>query len=99
MNPATGSSLLLALGLEREYGVPGGGVLGYRARLPVKASLAGIEAASGAVNQSGFVERGIPGSKGGAIEWSLPLRAGEMLEYFEHIFGSVEKETLEEDVY
>ncbi len=98
-NPATGAGALLALGLEQQFGIPGGGLTGYRVRLPIKAALTGAEAASGAVNQSGFIERGIPGAKGGAMEWSLPMRAGELLEFFEHLFGSVAKTTLETGVY
>jgi hypothetical protein len=97
--PATGGNLLLALGLEPEYGVPGTGLIAYRARLPVKAALAGAESPSAAVNPSGFIERGLPGPKGGAIEWSLPLRAGELLEFLEHLFGAVAKTTLEAGVH
>src|SRR4051812_9423747 len=97
-NPATGSALLLALGLEAEYGVPGSGLIGYRTRLPVKTGLAGTESPSGSVNQSGVLERGIPGTKGGGFEWPLPLKAGELLEFLEHVFGQAEKATLEAGV-
>jgi hypothetical protein len=100
MSPtATGSALLLALGLEPEYGIPGSNLTAYRARLPVKAGLTGQEVPSGAVNPSGVLERGIPGTKGGALELALPLRAGELLEFFEHLFGAAEKTALEPGVF
>lgn len=99
MNPATGSSLHFALGKEIEFGVPGGGLLGYRVRLPVKAGLVGAEGASGSVNQSGYVEPGIPSTKGGTLEWGIPLRVGYLPEYLEHILGFAEAETLETGVY
>ncbi len=99
-NPATGSSLLFGLGLEQEYGVPGtAGLLGHRAVLPLKAGLAGEESDSPAVNQSGFMEPGVPGKKGGKIEWGMILTAAELLEPLEHICRAVTKTTLETGVY
>jgi hypothetical protein len=98
-NPATGSALLLALGQEPWFGIPGGGILGYRSRLPVKIELKGSESPSGTVNPSGFLQPGVPGPKGGTFEWPFALTAGGMLEYFEHLLGSVTKTVLETGVY
>jgi hypothetical protein len=95
MIAATGSATLIALGRELEFGVPGGGILGYRSILPVKADLMGEKSESGAVNQSGFIEPAVAGKKGGKFEWSIPMSVAAMLEYLEHVCRSVQKTVLE----
>jgi hypothetical protein len=99
-NAASGSGVLLALGRELEFGIPGtSGLLGHRAILPVKADLTGSESPSSAVNNSGLIEPSVPGRKGGKFELPLPLRVADLLEPVEHILRSSVKTTLEAGVY
>jgi hypothetical protein len=95
LNPATGSAVLFGLGLEPEYGVPGGILLGYRGILPIKADLVGEESESKAVNQSGLIEPSLPGPKGGKHEFKIPMTVAAMLEFLEHVCRGVEKTQLE----
>jgi len=99
MKAATGSATLWGLGLEQEYGVPGSGVKGYKAILPLAGDVVGVEGETGQVNTSGFLERGIPGAKDGEVDFALPMMAAHLLEFYEHLFGSVAKSTLEAGVY
>lgn len=94
---ATGSGVLIGLGREQQYGVPGSsGLLAYRAILPASLELAATEGESGQVNQSGFLEPGVPGARGGeGAELGLPLSSMLLLEFFEHICGGAEKTVLE----
>jgi hypothetical protein len=96
MRAATGSSVLVAFGLEQAFGIPGtGGLTAYRVNLPVTGDLVGSESQSGQANPSGFQERGVPGARGGKSSWSLPMRAPWMLEFLEHLFGGVVKATVQ----
>jgi hypothetical protein len=88
---ATGSSVLWALGLEQAFGVPGSGLNAHKAILPLESDLESAVNESAAVNQSGFLERGVPGEKGGKSTWSLSLTTGTVLEFLEHILGRVIK--------
>lgn len=100
-NPAAGSAVNFALGLERlgQIGVPDGALRRYGVNLPVMAGLVGAENDSGQVNPSGYLRKGVPGQKGGTIEWRHPLTPAHFLEFLEHLFGSCVKTTLESGVY
>jgi hypothetical protein len=88
------------LGLERSFGVPGqAGLNTYKAVLPLESDLEGEENEGAAVNQSGFLERGVPGAKGGKSSWSLSLTTGTILEFLEHLLGGVTKTTLAAGIY
>ncbi len=90
---ATGSAVLWAVGREQSFGVPcpASALTTYKAILPLDADLLGDEAAGGAVNQSGYLERGVPGPKGGKAVWSISLTAGTLLDFLEHLLGRVTK--------
>lgn len=97
---ATGSAVLWAVGLERSFGIPsGGGLTAYKAVLPLDSDLLDSESPGAAVNQSGFLERGVPGPKGGTSSWSLSLTTGTILEFLEHLFGLVTKTALAAGIY
>ena len=103
---ATGSRSLLGLGLGRpagtvgEYGIPAGSLVGYNHVLPVEATLATTENPSGEINPSGFRRPGIPGPKGGPLSnIGVPMITGNLLELFEHLFGSVVKDEPVADVF
>jgi len=97
---ATGAAVLWAVGRERSFGIPGGGGLtAHRAILPLDADLLDAESESAAVNQSGFLERGAPGPKGGTATWSLRLTTGTILEYLEHLLGAVTKTALAPGIF
>lgn len=91
LNPATGSNVLIALGREQEPGIPGGGLIGYRSVLPIKADLKSEESESGAVNQSGYIEPAVPGKRSGKAEWTIPLKVGMLLEFLENILRGCTK--------
>jgi len=100
MIAGSGSTVLWGLGREQELGVPGAtGLTAYRAILPLEADLTGKEEDSGAVNQSGFIEPGIAGAKEAKVSWGLPLTTGTLLEFLEHLTGSVDKTTPEAGVF
>ncbi|HWM95227.1 MAG TPA: hypothetical protein VN493_31020 [Thermoanaerobaculia bacterium] len=91
---ATGSAVLWAVGRERSFGVPGAPadtLTAYKAILPLDSDLLAGESAGAAVNQSGWLERGIPGPKGGKSVWSLSLTTGSILDFLEHLLGRVTK--------
>jgi hypothetical protein len=67
--------------------------------LPIDADLDSKELESKAVNQSGFLETGIPGSKDGKVAFSISLTGGTMLDFLEHIFGGVAKAEPESGVF
>ena len=92
---ATGAAVLWAVGRERSFGVPGAGnLIAHRAILPLNADLLDAETESAAVNQSGFLEPGVPGPRGGTATWSVRLTTGTLLDYLEHLLGGVTKEPL-----
>jgi hypothetical protein len=91
---ATGAAVLWAVGRERSFGVPGTGLTAYKAILPLDSDLLEAESESSAVNQSGFLERGIPGPKGGKTTWSTSLTTGSILDFLEHLLGGVTKTNL-----
>lgn len=96
MKPATGAAVGIALGLEQEFNVPGvGGLIAYRPNLPLDGELVGEESESGQVNPGGFVQRGLPGPKGGELDFGHPLQAAHLLEFYEHFLLAVTKVTLE----
>lgn len=100
---ATGSAVLWAVGRERSFGVPAGmgstSLTAYRAVLPLEADLLDAESPGAAVNQSGYLERGVPGPKGGKAVWSVSLSTGSILDFLEHLLGSVTKSTPAPGVY
>ena len=86
---ATGSAVLWAVGRERCFGIPGGdGLTAYKAVLPLDSDLLDAETEGAAVNQSGFLERGVPGPKGGKSTWSTSLTTGTILDFLEHLLGA-----------
>jgi hypothetical protein len=91
---ATGAAVLWAIGRERSFGIPGGNLTTHKAILPIDSDLLESESESAAVNQSGFLERGIPGPKGGKSTWSMSLTTGSILEFLEHLLGQVTKTPL-----
>ena len=93
----SGAATLLGLGLERlgQWGVPKGGLIKFLANLPLSARLIGTTTPSGQVNPTGFRVKGVPGQKGGPMEYGHPLTAAHFLEVFEHFLGAVAKVTLE----
>jgi hypothetical protein len=96
---ATGSAVLWAVGLERSFGIPGVELTAHKAVLPLDSDLLDTETAGAAVNQSGYLERGVPGPKGGKSTWSLSLTTGTILEFLEHLLGGVTKTPLAPGIY
>jgi hypothetical protein len=96
---ATGSAVLWAVGREPSFGVPGDSLTAYRAVLPLEADLLDADSPGAAVNQSGYLERGVPGPKGGKAVWSISLTTGSILDFLEHLLGRVTKSTPEPGVY
>jgi hypothetical protein len=96
---ATGSAVLWAVGLERSFGIPGVSLTLHKAVLPLDSDLLDTETAGAAVNQSGYLERGVPGPKGGKSTWSLSLTTGSILEFLEHLLGGVTKTQLAPSIY
>ena len=96
---ATGSAVLWAVGRERSFGVPGGSLTTYKAVLPLDSDLLDAESEGAAVNQSGYLERGVPGPKGGKSTWSLSLTTGTILDFLEHLLGHVTKSVLTPGIY
>jgi hypothetical protein len=98
---ATGSAILWAVGRERSFGIPGpaDSLTAYRAVLPLEADLLDAETPGAAVNQSGYLERGVPGPKGGKAVWSVSLSTGSILDFLEHLLGRVTKSTPAPGVY
>jgi len=96
---ASGSAVLWAVGRERSFGIPGGPLTAYRAVLPIDSDLLDSTTEGAAVNQSGFLERGIPGPKGGKSTWSTSLTTGALLDFLEHLLGQVAKTELAAGIY
>ena len=96
---ATGAAVLWAVGRERSFGVPGEILIAHHAILPIDADLLDSTNEGAAVNQSGFLERGIPGPKGGKATWSLSLTTGTILEFLEHLLGQVTKTQLAAGIF
>jgi hypothetical protein len=97
---ATGAAVLWAVGRERSFGVPGEGDLtAYKAILPLDSDLLDTETEGAAVNQSGYLERGVPGPKGGKSTWSLSLTTGAILDFLEHLLGGVTKSALTPGIF
>jgi hypothetical protein len=98
---ATGAAVLWAVGRERSFGVPGevGDLTAYKAILPLDSDLLDTETEGAAVNQSGYLERGVPGPKGGKSIWSLSLTTGAILDFLEHLLGGVTKALLAPGIY
>jgi hypothetical protein len=96
---ASGSAVLWAVGRERSFGVPGGSLTAYKAVLPLDSDLLDSASEGAAVNQSGFLERGIPGPKGGKSTWSTSLTTGALLDFLEHLLGAVTKSELAAGIY
>jgi hypothetical protein len=71
----------------------------YRAVLPLEADLLDAESPGAAVNQSGYLERGVPGPKGGKAVWSVSLSTGSILDFLEHLLGRVTKSTPAPGIY
>ncbi len=96
---ATGAAVLWAVGRERSFGVPGGELTAYRAILPLDSDLLDTETEGAAVNQSGFLERGIPGPKGGKATFSISLTTGAILDFLEHLLGHGTKTEIAAGIY
>ena len=96
---ASGSAVLWAVGRERSFGIPGGGLTAYKAILPIDSDLLDAESESAAVNQSGFLERCVPGPKGGKSTWSTSLTTGSILEFLEHLLGQATKTPLAAGIF
>jgi hypothetical protein len=96
---ASGSAVLWAVGRERSFGVPGSDLTAYKAILPLDSDLLDAESESAAVNQSGFLERGVPGPKGGKSTWSTSLTTGALLDFLEHLLGHVTKSELAAGIF
>jgi hypothetical protein len=96
---ATGSAVLWAVGRERSFGIPGAALTAYKAVLPLDSDLLDNETEGAAVNQSGYLERGVPGPKGGKSTWSLSLTTGAILDFLEHLLGGVTKTQLAAGIY
>ncbi|HSN87516.1 MAG TPA: hypothetical protein VL025_12195, partial [Thermoanaerobaculia bacterium] len=96
---SSGSAVLWAVGPERSFGTPGGSLTAYKAVLPLDSDLLEAESEGAAVNQSGFLERGVPGPKGGKSIWSISLTTGTLLEFLEHLLGRATKTPLAAGVF
>jgi hypothetical protein len=98
---ASGSAVLWAAGRERGFGIPGaaGGLTAYKAVLPIDSDLLDSASEGAAVNQSGFLERGVPGPKGGKSTWSTSLTTGSILDFLEHLLGAVTKTPLAAGIF
>ncbi len=88
---ARGNAVLLGLGAERSFGVPGGALVGYDPVLPLDGGLGATKIDNPQVNRTGYTRSGIPGDKGGApYEFHHPVTAGHLLEFVQHLFRSNE---------
>jgi hypothetical protein len=96
---ATGAAVVWAVGRERSFGIPGEALTAYKAILPLDSDLLDAETEGAAVNQSGFLERGVPGPKGGKATFSISLTTGAILDFLEHILGHVTKTELAAGIY
>ena len=96
---ATGAAVLWAVGRERSFGIPGEPLTAYRAILPLDSDLLDAETEAAAVNQSGFLERGVPGPKGGKATFSISLTTGAILDFLEHLLGHVTKTEIATGIY
>ncbi len=94
--PATVTNSIFALGLEPfdGYGHPRGPLTSYDFVPPVAADLGGGESDSQQVNRSGYARAGVPGPKGGPVEWQFPLRSGAWLEHLHHLAPAATKNDL-----
>jgi hypothetical protein len=96
---ASSSAVLWAVGRERSFGIPGTALTAYKAVLPIDSDLLDSASEGAAVNQSGFLERGIPGPKGGKSTWSTSLTTGALLDFLEHLLGQVTRSPLAPGIY
>jgi hypothetical protein len=98
MTVASGANILFGLRRETSYQVPDDSesYVWSKPLLPLNAALVRRENPSGEVNPSGWVEVGVPGAVEGPIELSLPFTAGHVLEFYEHFFRSVDKDTADD---
>jgi hypothetical protein len=96
---ASGSAVLWAVGRERSFGIPGTGLTAYKAVLPIDSDLLDSASEGAAVNQSGFLECGIPGPKGGKSSWSTSLTTGSILDFLEHLLGAATKTPLAAGIF
>jgi hypothetical protein len=88
---AIGRNVISALGIERAFGVPAGGVIGYDPTLPVVAGLGGTEFETAQVQRTGagFPSSGLPGLRGGAPQqMGHPLTTAHLLEFLQHLLGA-----------
>lgn len=99
MTTPTGSSLVFGLGLEYALGIPGVQLTAYDPGLPADGGVVPSESASGQINSSGFLRKGIPGPKSGTFEWRHPLTMAHLLEHLHNLFGSVTKTEPETGVF
>ncbi len=99
MQVAKGKAVALALAPERHPGVPAPGLISYDPILPLGDGLKGVTTPSGQVNRTAFIRKGLPGQKGGEFTFGLPLAVAHLIEFFAHVFGSVQKTVLEAGVY
>ena len=96
---ATGSAVLWAVGREKSFGVPGTSLTAYKAVLPLDSDLLDDQTVGASVNLSGYLERGVPGPKGGKSIWSLSLTTGAILDFLEHLLGQITKTVLAPGIY
>jgi hypothetical protein len=101
MTVATGNAILLGLARELEFGIPdAAAALEYmKPVLPANLGFVRSRAPGGEVNQSGFLEPGVPGPVTGPVDFAALLRAGALLMPLEHVIRGAAKATLEAGVY
>ena len=98
---AAGNRYLIGLAREQKFGQmdPAAELEYLRPILPADVGLEHPEAASGEVNQSGYIEKGVPGPVAGPINLAARFSAVTVLAYLEHLFGSCTKTTLATGIY
>ncbi len=96
---ATANAVVFGLGLEPQYGMPGSTLIGYDPVLPVGAFLTGATSPAIGVNRSGYPRKGVPGPKGGPLDFGHRLTVAHLLELLEHIVGHADRTILEPGVF
>lgn len=101
MAVATGNAILLALARELSFGVPDESqTFEYlKPILPANLGFNRVRSPGGEVNQSGFLEPGVPGPVTGPVDFACRMSAETLLMYLEHVMRGAERSTLETGVY
>jgi hypothetical protein len=99
--PALGNAVLIGFGREAFEGIRNdAATLVYpRPILPINGQFAFASAVGGEVNQSGYVEQGVPGAVTGAIDFGARMSVPVLFEFVRHFFRDIDKTEPDTDVF